>query len=346
MSFDSDRARRTAIRADRGFQLTGLGLVIAVIALGLAFTLIWLGAGVYGTRQIRQAARQVDAIRAQTTAQLAFHAAEMVTFSAQVQAVRDEVRQALGAARDQDEARTREGSVLKGDLQRFSDWVEAGQARQARALLELQTRIEELQSQQVRDSRLWEAWRTENAAAVPVESARPRAETGPTATPSLARAAEPKIERVSATPSTTPARVTLTLPGGDRYSGGLRDGLFDGDGDLQYANGNRYVGTFRLGRKQGSGTFKFANGDVYVGEFAQDQRQGRGVYTYRDGSRYEGEFRNGLRHGKGRYTYAKGGEYVGEFKEGKKSGRGTHLFPDGSTMEGYWREDRFLGATP
>ena len=79
----------------------------------------------------QQAARQVDAIRAQTTAQLAFHAAEMVTFSAQVQAVRDEVRQALGAARDQDEARTREGSVLKGDLQRFSDWVEAGQARQA-----------------------------------------------------------------------------------------------------------------------------------------------------------------------------------------------------------------------
>lgn len=324
-----------------GFQMTSLGILMATVAVGLVFTLIWIGIGIQVSRQSRKAVRGADDIRVQTTAQLAYYAAEMVTLSGQVQAVRDDVRQAIGLAREQGDARLRDGSVLKSDLQRFGEWVEAGQARQARAILELQTRIDELQKQQVRDSRTWEEWRQAavTPAVVPAVQGTP---------PSVPAAAVVTPETSGGVPveSTTVARVSLTLPGGDRYEGGLRDGLFDGPGDLRYANGNRYVGTFRMGRKDGQGTFTFANGDVYVGDFHQDQRQGRGVYTYRDKSRYEGEFRNGLRNGKGRYAYKAGGEYIGEFKDGKKSGRGTHFFPDGTTMEGYWQDDRFVGTTP
>jgi len=322
-----------------GFQITVMGFLMAVIALGLAFTLIWIGVGLHWSRQNRQVVRNADEVRAQTTAQLAYYAAEMVTLSAQVQNVQDEVRQAVSLAREQGDARVRDGSVLKSDLQRFGEWVEAGQARQARTILELQTRIEELQNQQVRDSQMWE----ERRQSAPVSRVGTPSLTPVRASPPPAVLSEASTDGVPSV-SATVARISLTLPGGDRYEGGLRDGLFDGTGDLHYANGNRYVGTFRLGRKHGSGTFTFANGDVYVGDFVQDQRQGHGVYTYRDKSRYEGEFRNGLRNGKGRYTYKTGGEYIGEFKDGKKSGRGTHLFPDGTTMEGYWREDRFLGA--
>jgi hypothetical protein len=331
----------TPDRKCAGFQMTAMGFLMAAVALVLALILMGLGIGIYGLRQNRQGLRKAAEIRAQTTAQLAFYAAEMVTLSNQVQNVQDEVRQAVGLAREQGDARVRDGSVLKSDLQRFGEWVEAGQARQARTILELQTRIDELQKQQVRDNRIWEEWRQ----TPPVASAA--APGTPARTPpSSVDSGSPEVP-ISSSPvgSATVARVSLTLPGGDRYEGGLRDGLFDGAGDLRYANGNRYVGMFRLGRKHGVGTFTFANGDIYVGDFFQDQRHGRGVYTYRDKSRYEGEFRSGLRNGKGRYTYTVGGEYIGEFKDGKKSGRGTHLFRDGTTLEGFWREDRFIGAT-
>jgi hypothetical protein len=332
---------RTTARNRAGFQVTAFNFMVAVMAVGLAFTLIWIGVGIHWSRQNRQVVRSADEVRAQTTAQLAYYAAEMLTLSAQVQNVQDDVRQAIGLAREQGDARVRDGSVLKSDLQRFGEWVEAGQARQERTILELQTRIEELQKQQGRDSQTWEAWR--QTASV---SATGDASLSPVRTPQpvAALTTETPTESVPSA-SATVARITLNLAGGDRYEGGLRDGLFDGAGDLHYANGNRYVGSFRLGRKQGTGTFTFANGDVYVGDFVQDQRHGRGIYTYRDKSRYEGEFRSGLRNGKGRYTYKTGGEYIGEFKDGKKSGRGTHLFPDGTTMEGYWRDDRFIGAT-
>ena len=201
-----------------------------------------------------------------------------------------------------------------------------------------------MQRQQIQDRRAWEEWRQVAQMSRPAEIAR---SPGPDL-PASPGSAEESVAAsgITSTPvAATVARVSLTLPGGDRYEGGLRDGLFEGEGDLHFANGNRYIGTFRLGRKQGNGTFIFANGDKYVGEFVQNQRHGHGVYTYRDGSRYEGEFRSGLRNGKGRYTYKTGGEYIGEFKDGKKTGRGTHLFADGNTLDGYWREDRFISAT-
>ncbi len=43
------------------------------------------------------------------------------------------------------------------------------------------------------------------------------------------------------------------LPDNSRYYGGLKDGLFDGPGEIIWSDGSRYVGHFKQGLMDGSG---------------------------------------------------------------------------------------------
>lgn len=158
----------------------------------------------------------------------------------------------------------------------------------------------------------------------------------------------------------------VTFPGGDRYEGEFRGGLFDGWGVYYYRNGDRYEGEFRQDMKngrgtlvcksgeryvgeyrddarQGSGSLVLANGDRYVGQFRSDMMSGRGTLVYRNGNKYSGDFSNGLKHGNGVYTFANGDVYKGEFRQDLREGRGTYQFIDGSSYIGEFKAGKRHG---
>src|SRR4051812_2006337 len=62
----------------------------------------------------------------------------------------------------------------------------------------------------------------------------------------------------------------IELPDGSVYRGSIRDGAFDGRGEL-IGPTFRYEGGFRDGLKQGRGVFEWKNGDRYEGLFADDR---------------------------------------------------------------------------
>jgi len=43
------------------------------------------------------------------------------------------------------------------------------------------------------------------------------------------------------------------LPDGGQYRGDIKDGLFDGEGELQYSTGSQYEGQFEKGLLHGRG---------------------------------------------------------------------------------------------
>lgn len=75
------------------------------------------------------------------------------------------------------------------------------------------------------------------------------------------------------------------------YTGPLRQGLPDGDGEAWFANKSYYKGPFSLGVMEGdNGYFRFENGDVFVGSF-HDNHFSKGKYTSKkDGSYFVGLF--------------------------------------------------------
>ncbi|WP_299584846.1 C13 family peptidase [uncultured Microbulbifer sp.] len=127
------------------------------------------------------------------------------------------------------------------------------------------------------------------------------------------------------------------LPDGSVYKGDLQDGLFHGQGLLQWPDGNHYRGEFRLGHISGQGLFTEADGCVYEGEFLNGVRHGEGRYTcgentwsgrfsegglqkgkvkWGDGELYRGEFLGLEPHGEGALTTEEGNHYKGTFEQG------------------------------
>lgn len=102
-------------------------------------------------------------------------------------------------------------------------------------------------------------------------------------------------------------------PGGERYEGQFKDGLFNGLGTLIDSNGNKYSGFWLDGTFNGCGS----------------------TITHK-GGHYEGEFKNGCRNGNGILRYSDGTIYSGEFSQGNIQGRGTMSFPNGFKYEGNW----------
>lgn len=107
------------------------------------------------------------------------------------------------------------------------------------------------------------------------------------------------------------------------YSGGCKDGLADGYGEVSGA-GN-YRGDFRAGKKHGKGIKVMPNGDRYAGDFDEDYRHGKGVYVWGPdtpwaGDRYEGDYRRDLRHGWGIFQWGNGDRYEGQWRDDLRLG--------------------------
>lgn len=143
-----------------------------------------------------------------------------------------------------------------------------------------------------------------------------------------------------------PGLCKVSLPDGSLYEGTFENGLFHGNGSIQWRNGNRYRGEFQNGQMEGQGTLITANGDRYIGGFAAGMIEGEGVFSYANGAKYTGEFKGGQFHGTGVLVQANGDQYVGEFQNNLYHGRGILTFrrPTGNQDRrvGEWAQGRFL----
>jgi hypothetical protein len=92
---------------------------------------------------------------------------------------------------------------------------------------------------------------------------------------------------------------TMINADGSKYTGSFANGLFHGQGVLEFRNGDKYEGSFSEGLSHGYGIFFWFNGDTYEGEFSQGIKHGKGHIKYFQGEEYTGEFANNLPHGNG-----------------------------------------------
>lgn len=142
------------------------------------------------------------------------------------------------------------------------------------------------------------------------------------------------------------------------YTGDISNGLYNGNGKIEYTSGVAYNGNFVDGIKNGPGILIFPDGTKFEGTFKNDEISGEVKITWPNGITYEGnisqgifngegtltdpkkgsytgEFKNGLYHGQGTYIWKnEGTKYKGEYFDGKKNGYGQYYFSDGAYIEG------------
>jgi hypothetical protein len=86
---------------------------------------------------------------------------------------------------------------------------------------------------------------------------------------------------------------------GSLYVGELKNGMFDGYGEIQLADGASYRGEWKKRRQHGRGVYCWGDGHVYSGDIHHGAFTGHGVTTFEGGSRFEGEHQDGKGHGLG-----------------------------------------------
>ena len=83
------------------------------------------------------------------------------------------------------------------------------------------------------------------------------------------------------------------------YKGAWKNGVFNGPGQLKYANGTTFRGTFSNGLKHGSGVLLSSSGYRYAGDWVKGKKTGFAMISYKNGSYFRGNVLDGLRHGHG-----------------------------------------------
>lgn len=78
-----------------------------------------------------------------------------------------------------------------------------------------------------------------------------------------------------------------------KYNGAFSNGLYEGDGEIEYSNGNRFKGTFRKGKRCGYGEMvDLTKNIIYNGHFHNDKFDGIGTFI-NERERMEGHWKNG-----------------------------------------------------
>jgi hypothetical protein len=117
------------------------------------------------------------------------------------------------------------------------------------------------------------------------------------------------------------------------YTGYWHQAVWNGYGELQYANGDAYKGDFCQGRKHGNGeSYTAASQRRYKGQFVNEVEEGLGEITAPNvnggqGQRiYRGYMHNGLRHGQGSLwlldPYGQPTKFEGQWANGVLNGYG------------------------
>ncbi|KAJ9512720.1 hypothetical protein QJQ45_019057 [Haematococcus lacustris] len=140
---------------------------------------------------------------------------------------------------------------------------------------------------------------------------------------------------------------TVMLQSGCTYTGQLRSGMLEGQGQLTFPDGLVYEGQFQHNSITGHGCYRWPGGAVYKGEVENGVRQGRGRMSFSDASHvvYDGAWVNGLRHGSGTITLNEDGshQYQGDWQRDMKWGHGTMRYANGDSYTGQWKADMKCG---
>jgi hypothetical protein len=81
-----------------------------------------------------------------------------------------------------------------------------------------------------------------------------------------------------------------------KYTGSFSNGLYEGEGEIEYSNGNKFKGKFLKGKRYGYGEMvDMAKAIIYQGHFYDDKFNGFGILL-KDGHKMEGHWKNGKYH--------------------------------------------------
>ncbi len=152
-----------------------------------------------------------------------------------------------------------------------------------------------------------------------------------------------------------PTEKEVTLPDGSKYKGLMKEGKFDGLGELttlsgkvcqgvfnkgnftcgnvRFPAGSSYMGAIKNGAFHGRGTLQFQDGRIYSGVFEGGDLK-KGTIHWPDGSICSGPIKNWQLHGKGTFKFLDGRIYSGVF-EGGGLKRGTIHWYNGDFYEGF-----------
>ena len=142
---------------------------------------------------------------------------------------------------------------------------------------------------------------------------------------------------------TTSSVVKMTLPDGSVYTGGIKNGLFHGQGMRLHPNGEKYEGNYVDGQASGRGVWSTQEGR-YEGQFLRGMYDGTGILIRANKYRYEGEFKDGEFDGNGVYASADGYKAKGQFKAGQLNGTGSCVYASGTTATGEFKNGELNGT--
>jgi hypothetical protein len=126
---------------------------------------------------------------------------------------------------------------------------------------------------------------------------------------------------------------------GNYYLGQIKEGKFEGKGELNIKGISKYNGEFKNDLPEGKGIFEdYENNYKYDGDWSMGKKNGRGVLVFSDGTKYEGDFKNDLYDGNGIIKFNNGNVYEGEFVEGNIKGKGKFVWNDGKKYDGDYED--------
>ena len=126
---------------------------------------------------------------------------------------------------------------------------------------------------------------------------------------------------------------------GNYYLGQIKEGKFEGKGELKIEGISKYNGEFKNDLPEGKGIFEdYENNYKYDGDWSLGKKNGRGVLEFTDGTKYEGDFKNDLYDGNGIIKFNNGNVYEGEFVEGNIKGKGKFVWNDGKKYDGDYED--------
>ena len=136
----------------------------------------------------------------------------------------------------------------------------------------------------------------------------------------------------------------LNIKGISKYNGEFKNDLPEGKGIFEdYENNYKYDGDWSLGKKNGRGVLEFTDGTKYEGDFKNDLYDGNGIIKFNNGNVYEGEFVEGNIKGKGKFVWNDGKKYDGDYEDFMKNGFGKFFWKEKKYYEGQWLNNKQHG---
>lgn len=111
-------------------------------------------------------------------------------------------------------------------------------------------------------------------------------------------------------------------PDGSLYKGAFVQGAREGKGEYVWGNPNsegpkRFSGSFKNGLYNGQGVMEWYSGAKYLGQWKGGVKDGKGRYVWADGVYFEGTYNNGKKHGSGITCDPKTGtQFKGDWNNG------------------------------